>query len=170
MKKKSSEKQVCVTDAVDNYLDHLLPPKFCVHDEKTASWVVEQVTARRTFRKKVDEWAAKEKRRAEREEEFFWFRYGDQLERWARTEIALMRGRRSVNLPGGTVGFRKSGPLLVIEDDEAVLRWARSNLAAAVVVTEKLSKAVLIEHLKVTGEMPPLGARIEGPCDRFYIR
>ena len=43
----------------------------------------------------------------EREEKTLMFLFGRQIEDWAKAEIEKLRGRRkSINLPGGTVGFR----------------------------------------------------------------
>ncbi|MEX2673456.1 MAG: host-nuclease inhibitor Gam family protein [Phycisphaeraceae bacterium] len=158
-------------ELTDGTMEGLLPHEFHVHDAGSASWLVRRVVEAREYAKRVRDWAEREQRRAGQEEEFLLFRYGKQLEYWAAGEIERQRGkRRSIGLPGGTVGFRKVGALLVIEDEAAVLAWARRHLVEAVVVTEKVSKSTLNEHLKETGELPPVGIRITEPFDRFYIK
>src|SRR4051812_10340987 len=81
--------------------------QFVVHDASSASWVARKVNEARAYAKRVSEWAAREIKRAERDEQFLMMRYGGQLEEWASQQIALLKGRRrSICLPGGTVGYR----------------------------------------------------------------
>src|SRR5687768_10409667 len=79
---------------------------FSVNSDSTANWLVRKIAECRAYRERIERWAAMEIKRAEREEAFFMTRFGRQLETWARRQIAKQRGRKSVKLPAGTVGFR----------------------------------------------------------------
>lgn len=148
----------------------VLPEHFVLSDERSASWVIQKINEARAHKKRVAEWAALETRRAERDEQFFWMRFGRDLEEWARKKIAELRGRRrSVDLPGGRIGLRKVGPLLVVEDEQAVIAWASSSCPEAIAVTTRLSKAAINAHVEATGELPPIGVRVEPARDKLFI-
>ena len=99
------------------------------------------------------------------------FLFGTALARWAEAKIKRLGGKRkSISLPAGGVGFRHSKPLLVVDDDQQVIVWAKAHCPAAIILTERLSKAALNEHLVTTGEMPVHGAHIEPEREHFYIR
>jgi hypothetical protein len=147
----------------------VVPEAFRVTDAETASWVVRKINEARAYRKRVAEWADREMRRSRRDEEFLWFRYGQQLEDWAEPEIARLRGRRrSICLPGGKLGYRKTGTMLVIDDPDEVLRWARVSLPNAVVTKQTLSKTILNQHFEATGDYP-VGTHVEDNREKFYI-
>jgi hypothetical protein len=97
---------------------------FRVHDEASANWIIRKIIECRTYRDRVERWAAMEIKRAEREEPFFMTRFGGQLEAWARKQIAKQRGRKSVKLPAGTVGFRTEPTRLAVNDEPALLAFA----------------------------------------------
>src|SRR3712207_6570698 len=89
-------------EELDNHAPHV-PDGFCVRDAETAAWVVRKIVEARAYGDRVREWAAAELRRAGREEGFFLYRYGHQLEQWARRQLEEEIGRRkSINLPSGT--------------------------------------------------------------------
>jgi hypothetical protein len=149
----------------------VVPEQFSVHDAKTASWILRKVNESRIHRKRVAAWAEREIRRAERDEEFLLFRFGKQLEEWAAREISMLRGRRrSVALPGGTIGFRHVPSSIVIDDDNIVLTWAKEHCVEAVVTVEKLSRSIVKAHIEATGELPARGVHIEGPHEKFYVK
>jgi phage host-nuclease inhibitor protein Gam len=143
---------------------------FHVRDAATANWVLRKILAARRYAECVREWAAAEVKRAQREEEFFLVRFGGELEEWCRRQIQEDGGRRrSVNLPAGVMGFRRTPTGLEVADEQKVIDWCRRHLSQAIVIRESLSKTVLKEHLKQTGEVPE-GAEIRGGDERFYIR
>src|SRR5687768_14177659 len=77
---------------------HQVPDGFGVRDGQTANWVVRKIVEARAYAVHVQEWAAREIRRAQGDEKFFLHRYGHQLEEWARRQLEAEDGRRkSVN-------------------------------------------------------------------------
>ena len=108
-------------------------------------------------------------RRAKREEEFFLYRFGGQLEQRARAQLAAEDGRRkSIALPAGRVGFRNQPARLEVVDERLLLAWCKLELPAAVVVEERISKKVVTGYIKQTGECPD-GAAISGDTERFFV-
>lgn len=164
-----------VTNAVDAEVDmevlKTVPKRFEITDESSANWLVRKLVAAREYAEKVKLWAEQERRRAEREETTLLFLFGRQIETWAKGEIEKLGGRRkSICLPAGTVGFRKVNACLQIDDEQAVLIWAKSNCPHAVVVTEKLSKSELKAHFEASGELPEVGVHVEPEKNSFTIR
>lgn len=147
------------------------PETFSISDEKSANWLIKKVVAARNYADRVKQWAEQERRRAEREEETLMFLFGRQLQAWTKGEVEKSKGKRkSICLPSGTVGFRRVNASLQVDDEQAVLVWARVNCPSAVVVVEKLSRSILSDHFKVTGEVPDHGAHVEGEREAFSIR
>jgi len=145
--------------------------QFSVHDESSANWVIRQIIERRAYAKRCAEWCEREQSRARHEEEFFLFRYGQQLLEFARQKIAAQGGRRkSVNLPAGTLAFRKAPSRIVVDDEAAVIAWAKLNQPELVTVVEHLSKSALNRMVETTGELPDTGVHIEAEREDFYIR
>jgi hypothetical protein len=158
------------TGAVDDARDlPLVHDGFQVVDAASASWVVRRVNEARAYSNRVQAWADREVRRAKRDEDHLLLRYGQQLQDYAAREIAKLRGRRrSVCLPGGTLGFRRVGPTLDNDDPDALIAWAKTHCADAVVLSEKLAKSAINRHVESTGEIPD-GAHIDVGRDKFYI-
>lgn len=148
-----------------------VPEAFAVVDEDTANWVVRKITGCDDEEKRIEEFAQKEIARVRREREFFLFRFGRQLEDWAKSEIAKLKGRRkTIRLPNGTLSFRQEGPKLVIDDEQVVILWAKGECPDAVQVSERLLKTPLNSHFEKTGELPPVGVHIEPVREKFSIR
>jgi hypothetical protein len=148
-----------------------VPKSFAVDSEKSANWLVRKIVAARQYADHVKAWADHEQRRSAREEQCLMFLFGRQLEAWAQAEIEKFNGRqKSLTLPAGTVGYRKLAAKLVVDDEAAVLSWARKNCPAAVVMSEKLSKVLFDEHVQKCGEIPDAGAHVEPETERFYIK
>ena len=147
----------------------VVPEQFEVRDAEGASWVLRRINEARAYAKRVGAWADREIRRAERDEQFLMMRYGQQLQEFAAREVARLRGRRSVCLPGGTLSFRKVGPTLVFDDPEAVLQWAKQSCPNAVVTKLTVSKTKASQHIQNTGELPN-GARLQPERDVFYVK
>lgn len=172
-----------------------LPEPFNIHDEATANWLVRKIAECRAYAMRVSAWAAAETRRAKREDQFFWHHYGAQLESWATAEVRkLKRGRKSVNLPAGTVGFRSERPKLVITDEKLLIDWCRRNLPEALNLiveasgltaaslqewqqlhcpdahaTEEIAKSLVNEHAQNSGEVPDGTEWLPGG-DKFYVK
>jgi phage host-nuclease inhibitor protein Gam len=148
-----------------------VPNEFHVHDDDSANWVIRKITEARAYSKRCAEWCDREQARAKREEEFFMFRFGQQLFQFARQKISEAGGRRkSVGLPAGTVGFRSEPAKLVVDDEAAVIAWAKQFVPELVGTVERLSKSGLNDHLEQTGEIPDAGVHIEPARERFYVK
>jgi hypothetical protein len=144
---------------------------FSVHDASSANWLIRQIVECRAYAQRCAEWAQREQRRAEREEQFFWVRYGPQLRAYVQGMIAEQGGKRkSVALPAGIIGFRTEAAKIVIDDEDAVVTWAKQHAPALVTVVERLSKSALNEHMEKTGELPEKGVHVEPEHEKFYIR
>jgi hypothetical protein len=105
---------------------------FAVTDELSANWLVRRIKESRSYGEHVLKWAARELRRAKREETFLMSQYGPQLETWVRsTLLAQGRKRRSVALPAGHVDFRASHQKTLITDTQSLIRWCKTNLSDA---------------------------------------
>ena len=144
---------------------------FNVHDESSANWLIRKIVECRAYAQKCAEWAEREQRRAQREEEFFWVRYGPQLREYVQAQITEQGGRRkSVSLPAGVAGFRKEAAKIVVDDEAAVIAWAKEHRPELVTVVEKLSKSRLNEYVEATGELPALGTHVEPEHEKFYVK
>lgn len=148
-----------------------IPSQFCVEDENSVNWVIRKIMSARAYGQSVREWAEAEVRRAEREETTLLFLFGRQVEAWAKTEIAKLKGKRkSINLPAGCIGFRTVTSRLIVDDEARVLAWAKHHLPDAVVITEKLAKSVINAHAEREGVIPDEGVHIEPAAEKFFIR
>ena len=156
---------------VETELQRLIPAAFCVTCSDTAGWVVRRIVAARQYAEHVKAWAERERRRASHEEQRLLYLFEPQLRNWADAEIQRTKMRRkSIALPGGTVGFRSAKASVVIDDDHAVLVWAKSHCPTAVVISERLSRTVFYEHVAATGEVPDVGVHLEAEREVFYVR
>ena len=158
------------TDILD--AEPTVPEAFRVQDDESAGWVVRHINEARARAERIKVWAAKERSRAEKEEAFFLKRFGGELELWAKGEVAKGK-KKSVSLPGGTVGFRKKAAGLVIDDDRGVLEWAKQSHPELVVtvIKESVPTADLKALFKKTGEVPPdAAAHIEDEKDEFFVK
>jgi len=143
---------------------------FRVRDEATANWLVRRVNEARAYEERARAWAAHETRRARQDADWLRRRYGPQLEAWVRQELAARHHRRrSLNLPAGRVGYRRSPPQLVIDHEDRALDWCRRHLPTAVQTTERLSKRELNAHIQNTGEVPG-GTELIPEQDTFFIQ
>lgn len=148
-----------------------VPKDFCIDSEERANWLIRKIVAARSYSEHVQAWCEQEQRRAAREEQTLLFLFGRQIEMWAKSEIAKLKGKRkSLNLPAGCIGFRSVSPRLIVDDEGAVLRWAKIHLPDAVVITEKLAKSVINEHAEKEGVIPDEGVHLEPASEKFFIR
>jgi phage host-nuclease inhibitor protein Gam len=161
--------EIAGSDAPDS-TDPDVPEQFVVQDSESANWVIRKINEARAYRKAVASYAAREMKRAEREEEFFLFRFERQLRDWAASEVAKLKGRRkTINLPAGSLSFRHAGPSLVIDDDQAVIEWARISCPRAVQISERLSRSIVKEHFAATGELAERGVHVDPAREVFRV-
>ena len=155
-------------DEIDLAVD--APEGFSVHDANSANWLVRKINEARAYARHVEQWAAAELRRAQREEQFLLHRYGHQLEKWAQSQINQRHdGRKSVFLPAGCIGFRTAPASLAVQDEKTLLSWCKNNLSDAVKIQETVLRGVVLDHLRATGEVAD-GAEVCGGEERFYVR
>lgn len=149
----------------------LADTQFAITDARGANWLVRKINESREYARRVDEWAAEEKARAAQVEKGLLERFGEQLETFARQAIEEQpgRARKSLNLPGGTIGFRAQPVRLRVVEEDVVIEWARGNLPGAIRVTERISKTDLNAHFEQNGEMPP-GTALDAEAEKFYVK
>lgn len=110
-------------------------PAFQVRDASAASWTVRRVNEARSYARRVEAWPATELCRAEREEHCLLSRFGRELEDWLRAELSARGGcRRSVCLPGGTLGLRQAPARVVVANEAEALAWCNAHLSGALKV------------------------------------
>lgn len=161
------------TDIDQEAEQHDVNDGFSVTDQGSANWLVRKIVNARDYRKRVERWAEQEIARAEREEAFFFSRFGGQLEQWVRRHLSETGSRkRSVNLPAGRVGLRAVGPSVVVEDSDAVITWARTHCPQAIEerTTVRIIKRHLNEHVEQTGELPEQGVTVRPAGDRLVVK
>lgn len=76
-------------------------------------------------------------------------------------------GKKSLSLPHGKVGYRASPPTIVIQDEGACVKWARS-VGIDVKVTETVPKLAIMSWIKSTGEIPDVVEYVDG-TERVYV-
>lgn len=192
---KSAEAlQPKTADESDGNIEREIPHEFKVRDEGSANWLVRKVVDARSYAKRVQTWAALEIRRSENDEHFLMHRYGAQLEAWAREQLgAGGNRRRSIALPGGTVGFRSIAMRLSIVDETLLMGWCAVNLPNTVVaevsavgceaarlrewvrqncpsaaITMGVVKSLVDDHFRQSGECPIGTECVTG--EKFFIR
>jgi hypothetical protein len=142
---------------------------FHVTDARSASWVARKVNEARAHQVRVKRWAERELKRAQRREQSLLVRFGPELERWTRDELARVKGKRkSVALPGGTLGFRAGRPKLVVTDEDRARVWCRIHLPHALRTVESVSRTELREHVGATGEVAD-GTDLSTGGEQFYV-
>lgn len=145
--------------------------RFHITDERSANWLVRRINQSRAYAHHVEQWAAAELRRAQRDEQYMLSRYGNELAEWARRRIGQQRGKRKcVSLPAGVVGFRNEPTKLTVTDETRLLAWCRQHLPAAVKVIERVLASVVRDHITTSGELPD-GAELRGGGgEKFFIK
>ena len=148
-----------------------IPERFEVTDAQSANWLIRKIKNAREYVDQVRVWADREAARGAREEQVLMYLFGNQLRRFAQEEVAKLGGRRkSIPLPAGTLAFRSVPARLVVDDEQAVLQWARKHLPTAVVQIERLAKALVLDHAAKEGEIPDEGVHFEPATEKFSIR
>ncbi len=156
---------------LDDQFIEAAPAPFEINSPERANWLVRKIVECRAYGARARDFAEREQRRAAREEKRLLWLFGRQLEAWAAGEIAKSGGRRkSVSLPAGTLSYRRIGPRLVVDDEVAVLKWAREHCPEAIVTTERVSRTALAELMRATGIVPDVGAHVEPETERFHIK
>ena len=148
-----------------------VPHHFLVDSDDAANWVIRKIISARAYSERCEKWCKRETARAQREEQFFMWRYGQQLIDWVTRRISEQGGRRkSVCFPAGVAGFRHEPEKLIVENEQAVIEWAKANNLKITSTIERLCKSDLNAHVKATGELPDCGVRLEASKERFFVK
>ena len=183
------------TQATDDADAFAVPKAFEICSEDSANWLVRKIIEVRQYRGKVKEWAERETKRSERDQQWLMARFAPQLEQWLEQWL-LHSGsrRRSINLPAGMVGFRIEAPRLIVVDEGALLQWCRRHLLDALQIRAvahgtaavdlensvkalgprvkcetSISKSIINDYFSVCGELPE-GMNITSRSQLLYIR
>ncbi len=159
------------TDAEDIHVVQTEPADgFHIDSDEKANWLVKKIVGTYVMEERAQQWSEKEKRRACREREFFFRRFGNELEAWLRQKLQSENGRRkSIALPAGVVGYRTEPARLQVMDEAKLLDWCRRVLPDAVKVSETVLRSAVSDHIRATGEVPG-GAEVGGGRERFYVK
>lgn len=156
----------------------LVPDRFVVDTMAKANWVLRKMSETQArlneTQAMLDAELARIARRGEeileplaRRLEFFRSAFGEQLQEWAREEVAGGK-QKSVKLLHGKVGFRKSPDALIVDDEAAAIAYAdMMKLDGA--VRKSLSRTVVKDWLKQRCDAEFAGCHIESGGDKFYI-
>lgn len=168
---------------------------FRANSHERVAWVLRKIAEQDERIRDVKDWAKKEEAQAIRVKEWFTERFKPDLIKYVQDTAG--GNKKSVRLPGGTIGFRKTPLKLDIEDEEALKSWAVKNARESVrysvevssrssveevleqleamagdkgeyKVKESVRKEVINKHFKETGEVPE-GTVVVEPEDRFFI-
>jgi len=77
-------------------------------------------------------------------------------------------GKKSINLPFGTVGYRAKAETVAIIDKSTALQFAKAN-DLEVKVTESVNVTPLKEHYQTTGELPD-GCEHIPASEKFFLK
>lgn len=164
-----------INDLLDTVDDRSPSTEFAVRDLASADWTVRKIVAaeRRIIdrqvlvaatKDKLDRWLAD----ASKEDEASIAFLQETLASWVK-EMTADQKRRSVKLPSGTAGFRKTTETLVITDEAAALDWCKGRLPDAVKTTERVLSSVVFEHVKRGMELPDW-AELRAGRDTFTVK
>jgi len=167
-------------EILENMLETIgeeLPEKkaFEVTDMLAADWALSKIgmcegkmSQRTAFaieqKERIDIWLAKENSKEAVLVDFL----AEKLHPWLRQELQDEKKKRSISLPSGKIGFRKTGGGIDITDEEKALKWAKEYCEEAVKVKESVLKTPLKKHLESTGEIPD-GCDSLPTVDKFYV-
>jgi hypothetical protein len=151
------------------------PEGFVVDDQEKATWAAhrllqaesridERRRLARAYKLKVDSWLEKANRADESTIETMRYLLTPYLE----SELADRKRRRSIELLGARVGFRRLPERVEIVDTDVAISFCEAQYPDAVVVTKELSRSEL-RKLAGKGELVP-GVVLDGGTDRLYVK
>jgi len=139
---------------------------FVVDSPEKAAWVVGKIAALDAKEKIITDQSKAMIADIENDRKYLMFRFGAQLEGWAAEN--LERGKKSVKLLTGTLGFRKSGGRFKVVDEDAALGWATEHLPESVKIVQTVSSERLRQSFLSTGELPA-GCDFTPEENKFYV-
>lgn len=143
---------------------------FHIDSDEKVNWLVKKIVGTYVVEERARRWSELELRRAARERDWLFRRFGTELEAWLQDRLKAERGRRkSIALPGGTVGYRTDPPRLHVIDEMQLLRWCKRELPDAIKVSETILKTAVADHIRTTGEVVA-GCELAGGAQRLYVK
>jgi len=147
---------------------------FAIKTQEQAIWALRKLSkinstkeeSRVTAQREIDRiraWVTGVEDKAEREAAYFNGLLRDYMNILREEDPKL----KTLALPGGKLAFRKQQPEYTY-DDAQLLPWVKNNLPDAVIVKESVSKTVVKNYLKETGEVIP-GITVEERPDKFSV-
>jgi hypothetical protein len=151
------------------------PEGFSVDDQEKATWaahrmlqaesrIEERSRLAKEYKLKIDSWLDKANQSDEATIETMRFL----LTPYLRSELAGRKRRRSIDLLGAKLGFRKLPERVEVIDSEAAISFCESNHPEAVIVKKELSRSEL-RSIAQKGELIP-GVVLDGGEDRLYVK
>ena len=116
----------------------------------------------------ISDWFAGEAAKLERQRKYIVGHIG-QLVPPSADAMVKEYGKKSRALPNGTVGYRARPDSVDISDPKEALAFAVTN-NLPVKTTHSVSKTVLKDHAKATGEMDGLGWHMVPGTDEFFVK
>ena len=151
------------------------PEGFLIDDQEKATWaahrmlqaesrIEERSKLAKEYKLKIDTWLEKANESDEATIETMRFL----LTPYLRSELAGRKRRRSIDLLGAKLGFRKLPERVEVIDSEAAISFCESNHPEAVIVKKELSRSEL-RSIAQKGELIP-GVVLDGGEDRLYVK
>lgn len=150
-------------------------PEFCIDSDSAADWLLQKYAALDAEIVLITAQAQEAVKRLQADRQSLEHLYQGQLEAFVRERIAdERRGRKSLILPHGTVGFRTVPASVRIVDEQVARVYAeRTKMPNAILVTELLRTgvygALAKKALEETGELLP-GIEYVPERESFHIK
>lgn len=146
---------------------------FHVTDEASAGWVVRKLAGIRAEQDRVKKQAEQRQAELKADYEALMYRFGGELEQFARAE-ADRRRRRTITLLDGSLCLRRQAARLVIADEEAAFCEARTACPDAVQTITKLDATTYRkwaeEQIHTNGGEVPAGCAWMPEAETFAVK
>lgn len=149
--------------------EEFLPPAkmdFHVTDEESAAWVVAKILNCDDEEKRIRANMKRELDEVARRRSFFTNRYLSELKAYADEVLSNDPRKKSVRVASGSLGYRRKGDGIAVEDESTLIEWAEENCKAA--IKKSLLKTPVNEYFKITGDIPP-GCAYQVEVEEFKI-
>ena len=148
---------------------------FLIDTQEKATWAARKILQAegrinerselaKSYKSRIDRWLAEANRRDEASIESL----SSLLTPYLRDELAGSTKRRSIDLLGARLGFRKLPERIEVVDPEKAISYCETNHPEAVVVKKDLSRSEL-RRIALKGEFIP-GVVLDGGTDRLYVK
>lgn len=148
--------------------------RFSVHDRDSAEWVVGKILDARLQAEAVKRRLAVLKenlesqiRDAEREADWFEYRFSSELETWARSQLGRSR---TVKLDHGRLSFRRKEGRFKVDDPAKAIAWAKASGWSDAVKVEETLLISKVPTDKLDAKEPPAGFAYEPESESFAVK